>query len=186
MSPLDRSFAARLRVTRFACALALAALSFNALSADLPNRALTPGAVDPAVTPENVDLTVCARVRPTWAKAHRPPVALTNRLKREQIRLYGYSDKDPRHCEEDHLVPISLGGLSYSASEHAMISGRDAANLWPQPRTTITEWGAEKKDERHEIGLREAQAAFTTNWIKAYQEYASVRTRHKLRARFED
>jgi hypothetical protein len=149
-----------------------------------------------AVTPENVDSTICARTRPTWAKAHRPPAALTNRLKREQIRLYGYSDRDPRHYEEDHLVPISLGGLSYSAPEHAMISGREAANLWPQPRTTITERGAEKKDEleyalfravcRHEIGLREAQAAFTTNWIKAYQEYASVRTRHKLRARFED
>jgi len=158
------------------------------LAADLPNRGISPGAVDLAVTPENIATTICAHSHPSWSKAHRPPASLTNRIKREQIRLYGYADTDPRNYEEDHLVPISIGGLSYSEPEFAHITGRQAANLWPEPRKTITQWSAEKKDEleyvlwkavcHRDIGLREAQAAFTSNWIKAYDHYAPLRAKY--------
>jgi hypothetical protein len=173
----------------FLTALVGVILQASALFAsDLPNRGITPGAVDPAVTAENIDHTICAHTRPTWSKAHRPPRELTSRLKREQIKLYGYSDKDGRHYEEDHLVPISIGGLSYGEPQYANIAGKDAVNLWPQPRDTITRWSAEKKDEleyslfkgvcAHEVPLHEAQEAFMTNWIKAYQIYSGLRAKY--------
>lgn len=178
-----------MRKTRILVALtALFVVSGAVLAADLPNRGITPGAVDPAVTQENIDQTICAHTRPSWSKSHRPPVSLTNRIKREQIRLYGYAETDPRKYEEDHLVPISIGGLSYSEPQYAQLQGRNAANLWPQPRNTITPWGAEKKDEleyalwkavcRRKIGLSEAQAAFSANWIKAYDRYADLRVQY--------
>lgn len=159
-----------------------------ASAADLPNRAISPGSVDPTVTPENIDSTICAHTRPSWSKSHRPPAQLTNRIKREQIRLYGYADRNPRNYEEDHLIPISIGGLSYSEPEYSYITGREAANLWPEPRSTITQWSAELKDEleyamwkavcHHDIGLREAQSAFSTNWISAYQQYSNIRAKY--------
>lgn len=158
-------------------------------AADLPNRSITPGAVDPAVTPENIDQTICAHSHPSWSKAHRPPARLTNRLKREQIRLYGYAETSPKLYEEDHLVPISIGGLSYSESEYVGIRGEQALNLWPEPRTTISAWGAEKKDRlefalwkavcRHDIGLREAQDAFMSNWIKSFEKYQELIRRYQ-------
>jgi hypothetical protein len=43
-------------------------------------------------------------------------------LKRAQIIEYGYTDRDPKHYQEDHLVPLELGGAP-----------RDPRNLWPQP-----------------------------------------------------
>jgi hypothetical protein len=53
----------------------------------------------------------------------RPPVSYTNALKRRQIVSYGYADRDPAHYEEDHLVPLGLGG-----------DPRSERNLWPEPR----------------------------------------------------
>ncbi len=35
---------------------------------------------------------------------------------------YGYADRNPAHYQEDHLVPLELGGAP-----------RDPRNLWPQP-----------------------------------------------------
>jgi hypothetical protein len=163
--------------------------SFVASAADLPNRGITPGAVDPSVTPENIHQTICAYSHPSWSKAHRPPMELTNRLKREQIALYGYAEKSPRLYEGDHLIPISIGGLSYSEPQYASISGEDARNFWAEPRNTITQWGAEKKDEleysmwkavcKGDIGLREAQEAFSTNWVKSYDRYANLRAKYR-------
>ena len=44
-------------------------------------------------------------------------------LKRRQIAAYGYTDTDPRDYEEDHLIPLELGGAP-----------GDPRNLWPQER----------------------------------------------------
>jgi len=51
-------------------------------------------------------------------------VAFTNALKRQQIGAYGYADTDPRSYEEDHQVPLEVGGAP-----------KDARNLWPEPIT---------------------------------------------------
>ena len=63
------------------CAIGIAAAS------DLPNPSMTPGAIDPDVTQANIQQTVCVR---GYTKTIRPPAYFTNRLKKQQIRQYGY------------------------------------------------------------------------------------------------
>ena len=105
-----------------------------------------------------------------WTKTVRPPAYYTNGLKKTQIREYGYQDRSPKSYEEDHLIPLSVGGHP-----------TDPRNLWPQPRNT--EWSAERKDQlefalykavcRGELGLDEARRAFAGDWIQAYKRYGS-------------
>ena len=54
---------------------------------DRPDPATTPGAVDPSVTQDNIDVTICVR---GYTKIVRPPARYTNRLKREQLATVGY------------------------------------------------------------------------------------------------
>lgn len=139
---------------------------------DLPDATLTPGALNPEVSQANIHQTVCVK---GWTKSIRPPANYTNRLKRQQIRQYGYADSNPRDYEEDHLVPLSVGGHP-----------TDPRNLWPQPRKS--QWNADRKDElefavyrglcRGEITLAEAREAFATNWIAAYGRYGGLLRRY--------
>jgi hypothetical protein len=145
-------------------------------AADLPNPTLTPGAINPDVTQANISTTVCVK---GWTKTVRPPMYYTNGLKKLQIRQYGYTDTDPRNYEEDHLIPLSLGG-----------NATDPSNLWPEPRNSA--WNADRKDELEfalymgvchgEVGLDEARRAFATNWIEAYQRYGSLLQRYQHRS----
>ena len=41
----------------------------------------------------------------------------------KQIAEYGYADTSTADYEEDHLIPLELGGAP-----------RDPNNLWPEPR----------------------------------------------------
>lgn len=141
------------------------ALSFPAWASDLPDPALTPGAINLEVTQENIGQTVCVK---GYTKTIRPPAHATNKLKQQQILAYGYADLAPSRYEEDHLIALSIGGAP-----------DDPLNLWPQPRSS--EWGAAKKDQlenvlhkkvcAQEISLAEAQHAMATNWIEAWNRY---------------
>lgn len=127
----------------------------------LPDPACTPGAIDSRVTQDNIATTIC--VTGYTAKV-RPPAAYTNALKRLQIAQYGYSDKDPSHYEEDHLIPLELGG-----------SPGDAKNLWPEPEAG--EGSADAKDRVENLlharvcagrmTLAAAQVAIATDWRTA-------------------
>jgi hypothetical protein len=44
-----------------------------------------------------------------------------NKLKAQDILDYGYADKNLKHYEEDHLIPVAVGG-----------SPRSPKNLWPE------------------------------------------------------
>jgi hypothetical protein len=152
---------------RNAIFIGLAALSCAqfAIAADLPDPKLTPGAVDSSITQANIQQTVC---RKGYTKTVRPPAYFTNKLKKSQIRQYGYADADPRHYEEDHLIPLNIGGAP-----------DDPRNLWPEPR--ISEWNAQKKDVLEfklyklvcegNVSLVEAQKVYMTDWIKGYKKY---------------
>jgi hypothetical protein len=104
----------------------------------------------------------------------RPPVQYTEVLKRQQIRTFGYDDRRLSHYEEDHLIPLGLGGAP-----------ADPRNLWPEPRISPDGWGADRKDEVEfalnqlvysgRLPLREAQRAIATNWIAAYRRYVGSR-----------
>lgn len=140
-------------------------LSLPVFSSDLPSSSLTPGALNPEVTQENIKQTVCVK---GYTKKIRPPAYYTNKLKKLQIREYGYADRNPKHYEEDHLIALSIGGAP-----------KDPRNLWPEPRNS--EWSASKKDRlefvlykmvcAQEISLEEAQRAMATNWIEAWKKY---------------
>lgn len=159
---------------KWGAALALMWIATGVLASDLPDPALTPGATSPAVTQANIRQTVCVK---GYSKTIRPPAYYTNRLKKRQLREYGYADTNPRHYEEDHLVALSIGGAA-----------DDPLNLWPQPRNS--EWGADKKDQlefllyrmvcAQEITLAEAQHAMAVNWIEAWKRYVPNRRNYRL------
>lgn len=151
----------------------LLAMASSSFAGDLPDPSMTPGAINPEVTQANVGSTVCVK---GWTKTVRPPMYYTNRLKKEQIRQYGYANTDPRDYEEDHLVPLSVGGHP-----------TDPRNLWPEPRKS--EWNADRKDELEfalykgvcngDVTLAEAQRAFATNWIDAYRRFGWLVRRYR-------
>ena len=156
--------------------MAVALLSTSlAMAGDLPKPDLTPGATNPDVTQENIQQTVCVH---GYTKTIRPPAYYTNRLKKIQIRQYGYDDTRPSDYEEDHLIALSIGGAPMNDN-----------NLWPQPRNS--EWGAKKKDDlefvlykmvcENEIGLKQAQKEMATNWIDAYKRYVPTHSHYKFK-----
>ncbi|MET7980088.1 hypothetical protein ABZW44_45395 [Streptomyces mirabilis] len=85
----------------------------------LPDSSCTPGSYNPNVTQSNIHSTICVS---GWTDTVRPPTSYTNPLKAQGIIDYGYSDTNMSDYEEDHLVPLELGGAP-----------RDPGNLWPEP-----------------------------------------------------
>lgn len=90
-----------------------------------PDPICTPGAIDPAVTQENIFETVC---KSGYTKTVRPPTSYTNKLKKQQIEEYGYADTNMKQYEEDHQISLELGGHP-----------SDPKNLWPEPHASINE-----------------------------------------------
>ena len=135
----------------------------DARISDMPDMALTPGAVTTTDT-----AAVC---EPGYATRVRPNGAAWKRLKEQAYDEYGIprghrSTVDPhgvRHpaYEVDHLVPLEIGGAP-----------TDIRNIWPEPIDS-----ALKKDkvenELHELvcsarmPIAEAQAAIARNWKTA-------------------
>ena len=130
-----------------------------------PDPRVTPGAINPAVTQANIYETICVR---GWTRTVRPPEEYTYRLKREQLSEWGYEDQLARDYEEDHLIPLELGGSPTSPK-----------NLWPEPWRGP--WNAHVKDRLenylHEevcasrMPLSEAQREIAEGWIGAYRKY---------------
>lgn len=86
----------------------------------LPDPKITPGALNPNVRQTTIRKTIC---RSGWTKTIRPPVSYTNALKIQQMVLYGETGS-PSDYEEDHLLPLELGGAP-----------RNPKNLWPEPHS---------------------------------------------------
>ena len=133
----------------------------------LPNRLLTPGAINPAVTQANIHSNICVS---GWTRTVRPPVTYTNQLKYSQLHS-GYnldSDMSLKDYEEDHQVPLEVGGSPTSAQ-----------NLWPEPRNIRL--GAAVKDQLEnrmhdllcsgQVTLKTAQSVFMINWESGYKKY---------------
>jgi hypothetical protein len=129
--------------------------------ADIP-----PGSAHPGITQENINQTIC---NPHWStKSERPPKNDTKRLKREGINEYGYSDRNMRDYEEDHLIPLEIGG-----------NPTDPKNLWPESYDpSIPDGGAHYKDKVEKylhdqvcdgrMTLAQAQQAIATDWYRVY------------------
>jgi hypothetical protein len=83
-----------------------------------PDASCTPGEVDSRVQQSNIKTTICVS---GYTETVRPPVTYTDALKVQQIREYGYTDTNPKDYEEDHFIPLELGG-----------NPTDPRNLWPE------------------------------------------------------
>jgi len=131
-----------------------------------PDAGLTPGATDADITQDNIEENIC---NPHWStRSIRPPAHYTDQLKREQLREYGYADANPRDYEEDHLIPLELGG-----------NPTDPKNLWPEPYdTSISDGGAHAKDRVEsylhrqvctgDLTLAEAQRKIASDWYHVF------------------
>jgi len=130
----------------------------------LPDPVCTPGGdPDPRVSQATIRTTICV---PGWSASVRPPVSVTEPIKRERMRAYGVN-APLSTVELDHALPVSLGGLT------------TVQNLWPQS------WdgpeGAHVKDRlelrvrylvcQGKLPLAQAQHAITTDLVTAYRTY---------------
>lgn len=132
----------------------------------LPNPSITPGALNPAVTQQNLDETICRRGG--YTKSIRPAESYTHDLKVKQIREYGYADVRLSDYSEDHLISLELGGSPDSPE-----------NLWPEPHNVVGGWGSYVKDKLENrlhdlvckgvVTLADAQHEIANNWIGAYK-----------------
>jgi hypothetical protein len=99
--------------------------------------------------------TICVR---GWTAAVRPPETYTEQLKVRQMAAYG--DTGPiGSYEEDHLIPLELGGSPVSP-----------ANLWPEPGASPNPKDSVESAGRRAvcagaISLAAAQQAIASNWI---------------------
>ena len=143
--------------------------SASGVTIGLPRRDLTPGAINPAATQDNLAETVC---KPGWATSVRPPSAYTSALKLAQIIEYGYADKDPRHYQEDHLVPLELGGAPrdqaepLARAEHDHVARRDVDRQQGEgrPRGLPARPGLRRVDD-----APAGAAGIARDWVAAWQ-----------------
>lgn len=134
----------------------------------LPNASLTPGAINTAITQENIQKTICVH---NFTSTERPPIAYTTKLKRVQIGQYNNNDIILNHYEEDHLISLELGG-----------NPTNPRNLWPE--SYATNCGAKTKDNienrlhmlvcSYKITLKQAQDEISTDWIKSYNDHIGI------------
>lgn len=151
-------------MNKLSCLLLLLPFAASAQSV-LPNPAITPGVINPAITQNNIKTTICVS---GWTKTVRPVNKYTTALKKQQIEQYGFTDKDLTHYEEDHLISLEIGGHP-----------SDPKNLWPQHYAATC--GAKQKDrlenELHrrvcsgKMTLQDAQKAISKDWVDAFKLY---------------
>lgn len=130
----------------------------------LPNPAVTPGILNPAVTTATMGATICVH---GWTAKVRPPVSYTNKLKAQDTPA-GQKIADG---ELDHLISIEDGG-----------SPTDPKNLWWMAYND--RYGARVKDVLEtkvsrsvcagKMTLDAARAALVPNWLIGYQQYVGA------------
>jgi hypothetical protein len=127
----------------------------------LPDSACTPGAIDPKVTEQLVNGTICVS---GYSSDVRPSSSVTNKIKVSQLLAYGFPDTMSDY-ELDHLISLELGGCPDCV-----------ANLWPEPYNIAM--GARQKDKvenylhkevcNGDMTLEEAQTQIATDWTAVY------------------
>jgi hypothetical protein len=127
----------------------------------LPDPTCTPGAVNPDVTQKTITKTICVS---GWTATIRPSTSYTNKLKKQGIADYGYTDTNLSDYEEDHFLPLELGGAP-----------SDPSNLWPEPHAgddnSYSKDAVENKIKKavcaKTVTLKAAQKAMLTDWTTA-------------------
>lgn len=124
----------------------------------LPDHGCTPGVANPNVTQANIYSTICVS---GYTTTIRPSTSYTNNLKTLQIKEYGYTDTNLSDYEEDHLIPLEVGG-----------DPTNPKNLWPEygkipnPKDSIENL-CHTKVCNGQISLSDAQKEIVTDWYTA-------------------
>lgn len=123
----------------------------------LPDPVCTPGVLNPSVSQATIRSTICVR---GWTATVRPPVSYTSALKVSGMRAYGFTDSISAH-EEDHLVPLELGGAP-----------SDPLNLWPEPGASFNPKDSTELRLKNDVcagrrTLADAQQRIAWNWLTA-------------------
>lgn len=129
----------------------------------LPDPACTPGAIDPAVTQDNLASTIC---KSGYTATVRAPASDTDRTKALSLTQYGQSRAST--TEYDHLISLQLGGTNA------------VSNLWPEPNRPGAPGTTNPKDAietrlnkavcAHEVSLAAAQKAIAHDWVTAEKD----------------
>ncbi len=136
----------------------------------LPDPKCTPGATNPDVTQANIQSTICVS---GYTASIRPPESYTNPLKVQSIHDYGYGDTNLSDFEEDHLIPLEIGGSPTSVS-----------NLWAEPNYGTYTWAMKDGFENYlnsqvcsgQMTLAEAQHEIAMNWVQYWLASKGVST----------
>jgi hypothetical protein len=147
--------------------LVLAAPAAAAVQDTIPDHERTPGAINPAVTQDNLQETVCAA---GWIDGIAPPQANLEKLKGKQLKQLHLGPAKNYH--EDQLVPLCAGGHP-----------TDPRNLWPQ--RIEGDWNYKVKDQLEtavckalcsgDLTLEQAQSMFLEpDWTKVFLKFYHV------------
>jgi len=156
---------------RFIVLLLLAGLAFPAAAGEqdpFPDHQRTPGALNPDVTQDNLQETVCAA---GWIEKITPPPAQLDKLKAKQMKQL-HLRGPAKNYQEDHLVPLCAGG-----------SPSDPRNLWPQ--RIEGDWNSRVKDQLEtavckalcsgDVTLEHARSIFLEpDWTKEFLKFYHV------------
>jgi len=118
-----------------------------------PVATFTPGKADPTVTQANLADNICNKAWST--ESVRPATSVTNKIKVETMKDYGYTDA-ANHYELDHLLSLQNGGCPdckenlwpqrYGDQNHPMTQNQRGAWNKKNPGSTAVLAGALEKD----------------------------------------
>lgn len=117
--------------------------------------------LNPNVSQATIGQTICVR---GWTATVRPPVSYTNGLKRQQMASEGLRGS-PSDYEEDHRMPLELGGAP-----------SDAHNLSPEHPRSPNPKDSDESRLRGEvcagqISLQDAQVQLVQKWLNPWPQY---------------
>lgn len=98
--------------------VSLEVVRFRSLTQDQQASPVPKALLNSAVTQQTIQSTICTS---GYTKSIRPNSSYTSKLKIQQINTLHLTPTDPSQYEEDHWIPLELGG-----------NPTDPRNLWPQ------------------------------------------------------
>lgn len=134
-----------------------------------PTFAFAGPALNPAVTQETINQTICVH---GYTRTVRPPVRVTNLIKKRLLKANGLSPSAARRFELDHWMPLALGG------DPGAIDRTDNLVLqtWPEAkRKDKVEYKAYRCVCDGKVSLAEAQHDMYENWHHALIKYRHMK-----------
>ena len=111
--------------------------------------------INPQVTQGNIQETIC---RPGYTKKIRPPVVVTNAIKKRRMRDLGLPFELMGDFQMDHKLSLSIGGHPTNQSNLVLQDADDAH------RKDAVENCAHRAVCRGDISLAEAQQQMWNDW----------------------